>query len=76
MYDESNTEHHCDDPSAESLSAYMDGDDLVLVIDGVESRLPGGAVSANLTSERQVEVFVRASFTVTMADLSNVAPGS
>lgn len=75
--EETKTQNHdCGKPSVESVSAYLDEGDLVLVIDGSESRLPGGAVSANLTDEGDVEIFIRAAFVASMADLSSVAPGS
>lgn len=69
-------EHDCEKPSVESISAYMDGKDLILIIDGVESRLPGGGIGASLDEDGEVEVFVRASFVASVADLSNAEPGS
>lgn len=68
---------HCHErPSADSVSAYMEDKDLVLIIDGVESRLPGGAIGASLNKHGEVEVFVRASFVASVVDLSNAEPGS
>lgn len=75
--EESTQSHDCEEsPSVESVSAYLEDGDLVLIVDGSESRLPGGAVSANLTDEGNVEIFVRAAFFASMADLSSASPGS
>lgn len=67
---------NCGKPSVESVSAYLNNGELVLFIDGVESRLPGGAISANLTDEGDVEIFIQAAFVASMADLSSATSGS
>lgn len=72
-----NPTESCDMPLVETLGVTKDEEgNLVLIIDGVLTRLPGASASASLNEDGKIVAYVYAQFHATTVDMTAGVEGS